>query len=134
MRHTPSPCGFTLIELLIVVIIIAALAAMVAPKLIERSDEAKGYIAKGDISNLTLSLKLFRLDNGFYPKDLDSLTTKPSSATNWKGPYIENSPTDPWAHAYKYKYPGVHNKGSFDLYSVGMDGIEGSADDVVNWQ
>ena len=43
--------GFTLIELMIVVIIIAALAAMVVPRLGDRSEQAKVAIAEADIKS-----------------------------------------------------------------------------------
>ena len=48
MTNNAHKEGFTLIELMIVVIIIAALAAMVMPSLINRSEEAKARIAQGD--------------------------------------------------------------------------------------
>ena len=131
-----AKCGFTLIELMIVVIIIAALASMVAPRLIERSDEAKGKIALGDISSIGTALKLYRLDTNSYPtsdQGLKALMTQPSGVSNWKGPYLEQDPVDPWGNPYQYKCPGLHNTGGFDLFSTGRDGVE-SADDVINWK
>jgi general secretion pathway protein G len=128
--------GFTLIELMIVVIIIAALASMVAPRLMERSDEAKAKIAQGDISNISLALKLFRLDNDYYPstdEGLEALMSRPASAGNWKGPYLENKPVDPWGRPYKYRCPSTQNPAGFDLYSLGRDGAEGN-DDITNWK
>src|SRR3989338_9364856 len=76
--------GFTLIELMIVVIIIAALSAMVVPRLSNRSEQAKLAVAEADItSNIGLALKLYKLDNGRYPttsQGLNALLTKPSSS------------------------------------------------------
>lgn len=58
--------GFTLIEIMLVVIIIAALSAMVVPRLVGRSEQAKTSVAKADIeSHIPTALKLFELDNGF---------------------------------------------------------------------
>jgi general secretion pathway protein G len=133
-RHEQA--AFTLIELMIVVIIIAALAAMVAPNLMDRTDDAKAKIARGDISNIDVSLKLFRLDNGSYPtteQGLEALLSRPGSAPNWKGPYLERRALDPWRNPYKYACPGAHNPAGFDLFSSGKDGQEGTADDVANW-
>ena len=124
--------GFTLIELMIVVIIIAALAAMVTPSLINRSEEAKAKIAQGDLSSLDTALKLYRLDTGVYPtteQGLDILLT----ATG-KGPYLEKTPIDPWKNKYQYRFPGVHRPTSYDLFSSGPDGKEGTEDDIGNWQ
>ena len=130
--------GFTLIELMLVVIIIGALVAMVMPRLAGRSQQAKVGAAQADISaNIATGLKLYELDNGHYPTSeeggLNALTTKPSSANNWNGPYIEKKPMDPWNREYIYKNPGAHRAYDYDLYSLGRDGQE-SADDVKNWE
>ena len=132
--------GFTLIELMIVVIIIAALAAMVVPRLGSRSEQAKVAVAEADIgSNIGLALKLYKLDNGRYPttsQGLKGLLSKSTSSPvpgSWNGPYLERDPLDPWKNTYQYKSPGSHNADSYDLYSLGTDGVEGTEDDVNNW-
>ena len=48
MNTRRSKAGFTLIEIMVVVIIIAALATMVLPRVLPASDEAKRNISKGD--------------------------------------------------------------------------------------
>jgi general secretion pathway protein G len=127
--------AFTLIELLLVVIIIGVLTAMVAPRLTGRGEEARRSVAKADIEmNIPTALKMYELDNGAFPtseEGLAALTSAPSSATNWKGPYIEKEPLDPWGNSYQYVCPGV-NRIDYDLSSLGRDGVE-SDDDVVNW-
>lgn len=124
--------GFTLIELMIVVIIIAALAAMVTPSLINRSEEAKERIVQGDLASLDTALKLYRLDTGAYPTSSQGLETLLLPVG--KGPYLEKKPLDPWRNPYRYKCPGVQRPTSFDVYSVGRDGKEGTDDDIGNWQ
>ncbi len=128
--------GFTLIELMVVVIIIAALAGMVLPRILPVSTEAKKNISRGDIANVTVALKLFRLHNDRYPstqEGLQALRGKPASAGNWNGPYLEKKAVDPWKRAYQYRYPGTHNADSFDLWSNGPD-EESNEDDVTNWE
>ena len=131
--------GFTLIELMLVIIIISALAAMVVPRLAGRSEEARVAITKTDITgNISTALRLYEVDNGRYPgteQGLQALLSKPSSPpvpNNWKGPYIEQEPLDPWGHPYVYRYPGTHPPREYDLYSLGPDGEEGG-DDITNW-
>ena len=133
--------GFTLIEIMIVVIIIAALAAMVVPRLSGRSEQSKINIAQADISaNIGTALKLYELDNGNFPtteQGLNALLIKPTSnpvPINWNGPYLEKKPVDPWKNPYQYKYPGTHNPTGYDLYSLGKDSQEGTSDDIGNWE
>ncbi len=128
--------GFTLVELLLVVIIISVLVAMVIPRLSGRSEEARRSVAQADVEvNIATALKLYEMDNGVFPtteEGLDALLSQPASAKNWKGPYLEKKPRDPWGNPYQYKSPGTHRV-DYDLYSLGRDGVE-SDDDIVNWE
>ena len=135
------PRGFTLIEVLVVVAILAILAAIVVPRVMDRPDEARRVAAKADIAAIVQALKLYRLDNGSYPQTdqgLLALVQKPTSnpvPPNWKqGGYLERLPKDPWGGDYQYLNPGV--KGEIDVFSLGADrarGGEGSAADIGNW-
>ena len=124
--------AFTLVEILIVVIIIAALASMIVPKLTGRAEKAKISIARTDISsNLATALELYQLDNGSFPRSLQSLIVNPGGLSTWSGPYIKAQPLDPWGKTYQYRYPSLHGK-DYDLYSLGPDGLP-SSDDITNW-
>ncbi len=128
--------GFTLIEIMLVVIIIGVLSAMVIPRLVGRSEQARVAAARADIeANISVALDLYELDNGTYPQSLDALMREPSPAPiNWNGPYLKRRPQDPWGEPYEYKFPGEHNKDSYDLYSYGRDKTAGGEDDVANWE
>ncbi len=132
-----SLAGFTLIELMLVVIIISALAAMVLPRLAGRSEQARIAAANADIrANIATALKLYELDNGQFPissEGLQALLSKPPSASNWNGPYLEKEPVDPWGREYVYKSPGQHRPQDYDLFSLGKDG-QPSEDDITNWE
>ena len=125
--------GFTLVEMLLVVTIIGILAALVIPKIVGRSEQARATAAHADISSIKTALDAFEVDNGFYPKSLQDLVTTPSNAKNWHGPYLEKVPQDPWGNNYVYYFPGKHNPSAFDLLSIGPDAKEGTEDDVGNW-
>jgi general secretion pathway protein G len=132
--------GFTLIEIMVVVIIIGILAAIVAPNVIGRVDDAQITKAHAEISNIESALKFYRLDNFAYPtteQGLESLVTKPSDPNikNWNaGGYLDRLPKDPWGNTYLYLNPG--NNGEIDIYTLGRDGRpggEGPDGDIGNW-
>ena len=72
------------------------------------------------------------------PADLKDLVDKPSDsklAERWHGPYLDRkSPVDPWDNDYKFAAPGKHNTDSFDIWSIGPDGQDGTDDDIGNWE
>ena len=137
LRNVRGMRGFTLIELLLVLVILAALAAVVVPKFTKRSEQAKNTAAGTDISNIEVSLDAFEVDCGRYPtseEGLRALLEQPANANGWQGPYLKKGlPKDPWLNPYVYRQPGQHNASSYDLYSLGPDGQEGTADDIDNW-
>ncbi len=132
--------GFTLIEIMVVVIIIGILAAIVAPNVIGRVDDARITAARSDIATIEGALKMYRLDNFSYPQTqygLEALVSRPNDPMikNWNPEgYIERLNSDPWGNPYQYLNPGSH--GAIDIYSFGADGKPGGAEeaaDIGNW-
>jgi general secretion pathway protein G len=133
--------GFTLVEIMVVVVIIGILAALVVPKLLGRTDDARITAAKSDIASLMNALKLYKLDNQRYPtteQGLQALVTKPTTgpaANGWKaGGYVEKLPKDPWGNTYQYLSPGVHAE--IEVFSYGADGQPGGTGvdaDIGSW-
>lgn len=133
--------GFTLIEVMVVVIILGLLVAIVAPRMVGQSDEARVISARVQIKNFETALKLFRNDNGFYPsteQGLEALVSAPSvgrSSKNYrKGGYMDKLPVDPWKNEYIYLAPGMG--GDYDIISLGADGAQGGDGfdaDITNW-
>ena len=126
--------GFTLLEIMVVLVIIGVLAAVVAPRFLERADEAKVETCKVQIGNITQALKLYRLQHGRYPSSDEGLHALVSAGKGGKR-YMDSVPKDPWGHDYLYLSPGVH--GDFDILSYGADGKAGGDGinaDVGSWE
>ena len=144
MQRINNRNGFTLIEIMVVIVILALLAALVGPKLMGRTDDAKIKTTAIQLKGLESALKLYKLDNGSYPsteQGLAALVTKPSVGIipkNYKdGGYLESKavPKDAWGNDYLYVSPGEH--GDYDLFSYGADGTKGGDGknaDITSWE
>ena len=127
--------AFTLVELLVVIVIIALLSSLVAPKFFGKLDDAKVKTAYTQMQMLSTALDAFRLDVGRYPtteEGLQILWVKESDVRGWNGAYLPKKvEEDSWGNAYNYKYPGS-DKNEYDLSSYGSDGKEGGSDDAAD--
>jgi general secretion pathway protein G len=125
MKRVSLQAGFTLIEIMVVVFILGLLVTLVAPKIIGRTDQARQTKARADVKAIEEALKLYKLDNGFYPstgEGLEALMSPSSRARNFNPDgYLEKMPEDPWGTPYQYLNDGRN----FIVLSLGADGIEG---------
>jgi general secretion pathway protein G len=139
-KRSIAQAGVTLIEMLVVVTIIALFAALVAPRFLNKTDNARRVAAKAQINGFMTALGAYKLDTGLFPtteQGLAPLRAKPEGLTQWNGPYLpQDIPNDPWGHPYLYKYPGDHGDEP-DIISLGSDGApggEGNNADIVSWK
>ena len=138
--------AFTLIEVLLVIAILGMLVAWVVPTLLGRADQAKIDMTRNTVASrgpIAQALDLYKLNVGKYPatdEGLKALSERPDSIDEdsnlWRGPYVKDpdSLKDPWGNEYQYKSPGDVNTNSYDLWSNGPDGQEGTEDDIKNWK
>ena len=139
MLQPMAATGFTLVEVMVVVVILGVLAALIVPRVVGRTDEARAVAARQDIASVMQALKLYRLDNSRYPnaaQGLQALVTKPALdpvPPNWKS-YLDRLPQDPWGKPYLYLNPGA--RGEIDVFTFGADGQPGGSDadaDIGSW-
>ena len=131
--------AFTLMGMLLVLGIIALLIGMGTVMMKDVLGDAEEGRAKGDIAGLTASVIRYKTKGGLYPtssQGLKALVVRPSDGPqpkSYKSLLKEEALYDPWGNLYQYRYPGKFNTDSYDIFSVGKDGKEGTEDDVTNW-
>ena len=129
--------GFTLIELLLVLAILVVLGSMTVAFFGGTRQKAYRDAARGEIGILAGGVDRYEFDMRNYPSSLDELIKAPSgdTASDWGGPYIKGSEIneDPWGNKYRLAVPGKKNTESYDLWSLGPDGQDGTDDDIGNW-
>ena len=105
----------------------------------------KESAAKMHLQALANALELYRMDLGTYPAKemgLQALKQPPlfkldadpqERRATWAGPYLRKSlPQDPFGTDYHYDVKLDENdKETFSLWSVGADGQNGTADDII---
>lgn len=86
MRKINTKQGFTLIELLAVMVIIALLLTIAAPKYFGSVDRSRDAILRQDLATMREALDKYYGDTGQYPDTLEDLTNKK---------YLRSIPRDP---------------------------------------
>jgi general secretion pathway protein G len=126
MSTVPSSRGFTLIELLVVLAVLAILTSMIAPRYIERADDARETVLKQDLVGLRVAIDQYFRDKTYYPETLDELV---------KQRYIRAVPVDPLtqrADSWVLVPPKEGSKAVFDVHS-GARGRSRDGTDYASW-
>ena len=111
------------------------IAALLTGALHKASASAKTTQARSDLMSLSMCLDMYELDAGVYPsteQGLKVLIEKPAVEPipgKWAR-IMDKMPVDPWGHAYQYRYPGTKDPAKYELFSLGKDGAQGTADDI----
>jgi general secretion pathway protein G len=132
--------AFTLLEILVVLAIIGMLVGLAVTNVGNLFSKSQQDIAKMFVTqSMQAPLTVYKIHMGDFPttaEGLQALITAPANkADRWRGPYLQDGklPLDPWQEPYQYRYPGVKNKATYDLWSKGPDKTDGTEDDIGNW-
>jgi len=124
--------GFSLIEMLLVLGIIAFIATMLATNIFSSKGKADVKAAQAGVRKVASSVDQYYLDTGGFPSKMDDLVTRPGSASNWGGPYLNESQTkDPWGNPYVIKVPG-EGGAPYAVISLGSDKAPGGKDNAAD--
>jgi general secretion pathway protein G len=111
--------GFTLLELIVNIGIIAILTAIAIPAYIDFRDKARIAQAKSDLYNIRIAMEQLANDTEKWPgpqavgitanqevwdlsKKSAGLVATDGNFPNWRGPYMNSVPTDPWGSNYYF--------------------------------
>lgn len=127
-RDRKTEHGYSLVELLVVLVILALLVGLVAPRVIGYLGRARSQTAEVQIKSLETSLDMFLVDTGRYPtpeEGLDALLRNNGDILGWSGPYLQDEtvPLDPWGRAYHYTLS--ENGQGVRVFTLGADGADG---------
>ena len=129
--------GFTLIEVLLVLVILVILASFAVVQFTGVRKTANVQAAQTQVGLIDTAIQTYEASVNSYPSNLQALLAQPSDLpdpSKWSGPYLNHAiPPDPWGRPYKYAVPGSHNRDSYDVWSSGPDGVDGTPDDIGNW-
>jgi general secretion pathway protein G len=130
--------GFTLIEIMLVLGIISLLLGLAVYQLGGAFGGAKDVAARANIQTLRTALMNYSIQANRFPtteQGLKALAVKPTNPPlpkRWSK-FLPEIPLDPWDHEFQYRYPGVKNPDSYDIFSMGEDGLPDTEDDIGNW-
>jgi general secretion pathway protein G len=134
-----TPFAMLAVVAIVVAVLGIVIIAAFASNIVQNADVAKKTAARQQIKMMNTALGAYKLDTNLFPNNeqgLHALRHKPEGVSGWQGPYLVNEiPTDPWSHAYAYKYPGDHGDEP-DIISFGADGQPGGTEineDIVDW-
>ncbi|TEB04721.1 Type II secretion system protein G precursor [Pelotomaculum schinkii] len=116
-RTYKNQLGFTLVELIVVVVILAILAAVMIPKLLPYTQQARVSRAEGDMATMKTIIESYAAEygQGYYPKTgtpgtyssstvmgpgMDISVVLQSGGVQWTG--ASGGITDPWNDPYEY--------------------------------
>lgn len=127
--------GFSLIEIVIAVTIMAIVAALVVPNVMNYLKKSQVRSTKVALENVKGAIENFNADTGSYPTNLSELKTRPADeklAKRWDGPYIEKEPLDAWKRELVYTLNPKGTQPRFELYSWGQHGEDSPQEEWIN--
>jgi general secretion pathway protein G len=125
--HRTLSAGLTRVEVLLAVLVLVLLAATVCPKICAPVPYAGVTAALMQLASFKTALDAFHADLGYFPRGtngLSELVRQPPGTTNWRGPYLDSIPNDPWGRSYVYDSPSKRTdfRLGYDLISLGPPG------------
>lgn len=131
-----SRSGFSLLEIVIAIALLLLISGVVITNLENVFGSGQQSTAEIFVRQTIKSpLMNYMKDVGTYPnteQGLQALVRAPENVENWKGPYVDSIPNDPWGKPYQYRFPGEKNPRGYDIWSYGPTGQD-NENNIGNW-
>jgi general secretion pathway protein G len=121
--------GMTLLEIMIVIAILGLLASVIVVAVMNQFENAKINTTKITVKNIEQALHTYKVQVGDYPNQGEGLKALMNPPDGLK-PFLKEVPKDPWGNEFLYFSPPRKGKGPFEVVSKGVDGQEGTDDDL----
>lgn len=118
-------------------VLLSALLTTVGGYWVRQQGSDKAASTKIKMQAIQFGITAHHFIKGEYPKtrnDLAHMYDEPTKLPIQLKQLRKEEPLeDAWQRDFHYLCPGEHNIDSYDLWSVGEDGKDGTKDDITNW-
>ncbi|MDB6074174.1 MAG: xcpT [Verrucomicrobiaceae bacterium] len=123
-------------EMILVLAIIGVLVGLGIFAMKNVPDDAAFIRARADLTTLKTNLIRYKTVAGALPSQVqgtEALVKRPPgnpAPKSWYKFCDDRALLDPWGKPFQYRNPAKKSDEAYDVFSMGKDGIEGTADDV----
>jgi general secretion pathway protein G len=103
--------------------VVALAVVLLAHRAFDGLRDDRAFFTRTDLVVLSEELKLYKEHHGSYPSSEQGLEALLAEGR------LHELPRDFWHHDYVYRFPSARDRSTFDLFSLGPDGVE-SRDDI----
>jgi general secretion pathway protein G len=103
-------------------VVIALAAALFAYRASDALRDDRALFTRADLVAIAEQLKLYKERHGSYP------TTQQGLGVLVADKQFHELPRDFWSRDYVYRFPSARDPSTFDLFSLGPDGVEDTDD------
>lgn len=118
-------------------VLVAAFLSTIGRYWAKQQTSDRAASTKIKMQAIKFGIKAHHFIKGEYPKtrkDLAHIYEEPSKLPIQLKQLRKEEPLeDAWQRDFRYVCPGEHNPDSYDLWSMGEDGKDGTKDDITNW-
>jgi len=95
--------GFTLWELLLVLFLMGVVLSLATPHFGSAANQVRIRVDLANKEKIEGAAQLYRIDVGTYPLSVSDLLYFPMGLSEWRGPYLNEIPINPFNSAQDYQ-------------------------------